>query len=186
MPARSKSGSSMVRRASSMAKAPSRKKASRGRVVIQFGLPRPAFSRVRVVPSSPFLAIFTRRFFTSKGDMAPRDSSKARSSLALMPASMAAGESVAAVPAPWEVEGVEVLMGRPFSRWPHCAARERRCPSRAVTCKESENLEGSFWRSRLNCAQPLVQPHAVGYFHRSEALSSRSRHKSRSCSNSSL
>lgn len=96
------------------------------------------------------------------------------------------GESVAAVPAPWEVEGVEVLMGRPFSRWPHCAARERRCPSRAVTCKESENLEGSFWRSRLNCAQPLVQPHAVGYFHRSEALSSRSRHKSRSCSNSSL
>ena len=26
-----------------------------------------------------------------------------------MPASMAAGESVAAVPAPWEVEGVEVL-----------------------------------------------------------------------------
>ena len=100
-----------------------------------------------MVPSSPFFAIFTRRFFTSKGDMAPSDSSKARSSLALMPASMAAGESVAAasaalavatglagplageavltVPAPWEVEGVEVLMGRPFSRWPHCAARER-------------------------------------------------------------
>ena len=129
-----------------MVKVPSRKKASRGRVVIQFGLPRPAFRRVRVVPSSPFFAIFTRRFFTSKGDMAPSDSSKARSSLALMPASMAAGESVAAsaalavatglaeplagkavltVPAPWEVEEVEVLMGRPFSRWPHCAARER-------------------------------------------------------------
>ena len=123
-----------------MVKVPSRKKASRGRVVIQFGLPRPAFRRVRVVPSSPFFAIFTRRFFTSKGDMAPSDSSKARSSLALMPASMAAsaalavatglagplaGKAVLTVPAPWEVEGVEVLMGRPFSRWPHCAARER-------------------------------------------------------------
>ena len=93
-----------------------------------------------MVPSSPFFAIFTRRFFTSKGDMAPSDSSKARSSLALMPASMAAsaalavatglaeplaGKAVLTVPAPWEVEGVEVLMGRPFSRWPHCAARER-------------------------------------------------------------
>ncbi|MNY24030.1 hypothetical protein D3C86_1577200 [compost metagenome] len=44
MPARMTS--SRTRRASFMAKRPSRKKASRGSVAIQFGLPRPAFNMV--------------------------------------------------------------------------------------------------------------------------------------------
>lgn len=61
------SGKSMMRRHSSKPKLPNRKKASRGAVAIQLGLPRPAFSMVRAVFFRLSSAMSIRRFFSSKG-----------------------------------------------------------------------------------------------------------------------
>ena len=49
------------------AEVPNRKKASRGAVAIQLGLPRPAFSMVRAVFFRLSSAMSIRRFFSSKG-----------------------------------------------------------------------------------------------------------------------